>query len=157
MPPRNLPARSRRRRHGFTLIEVLATIMLLAIVIPAIQEGLHVATGMASSAKHRTEAAALAESKLNELVATNEWQTGQTAGDFNPDWPDYRWQATLSSWQFDNTTAGLQQLDVQVSWVYRNRTDSVTVSTLVYVRADTSSNTGSSNEAFGGTGTGTTQ
>jgi prepilin-type N-terminal cleavage/methylation domain-containing protein len=143
----------RGRRHGFTLIEVLATIMLLAIVIPAITEGLHVATGMASSAKHRTEAAALAESKLNELVATGEWQSGQTAGDFTPDWPDYKWQATLSNWQYDNTTVGLQQLDVQVSWLYRNRQDSITVSTLVYVRADTSSSTGSANEAFGGTGT----
>ena len=135
----------RRPRRGFTLIEVLATLMLLAIVMPAIQQGISIASGTASSARRRTEAAGLAESKLNELLATGQWQDGQVSGDFSPDWPDYRWQATVSGWQSDTTSAGLQQLDVTVSWTARNRPDSVTLSTLTYVRVDGgSSSTGSS-------------
>jgi general secretion pathway protein I len=144
-------ARRRRaaRRRGFTLIEVLATVMLLAIIVPAINKGISVATGMASSARMRTEATGLAESKLNELLATGDWQNGQSAGDFSPDWPAYHWQSTISAWQYDTTSAGLQQIDVVVTYTYRNTEQSITVSSLTYVRADNSSSTGT------GTGTGT--
>ncbi|HSU68524.1 MAG TPA: prepilin-type N-terminal cleavage/methylation domain-containing protein [Tepidisphaeraceae bacterium] len=122
-------------RRGFTLIEVLATLLLMAIVIPSLMKGINMAMGTASAAQRRTEAAGLAESKLNEILATQQWQTGQLSGDFGPDWPDYRWQATLNTWNQDNTNAGLQQLDLQVLYTYRNRPESVTLSTLTYVRA----------------------
>jgi len=119
--------------------------MLLAIVVPAINKGISVATGMASSARMRTEATGLAESKLNELLGTGEWQNGQSSGDFSPDWPQYHWQSTMSNWQYDTTSAGLQQVDVQVTYTFRNTQQSITVSSLTYVRADNSA---------GGTGTG---
>jgi prepilin-type N-terminal cleavage/methylation domain-containing protein len=125
--------------RGFTLIEVLATVMLLAIIVPAINKGISVATGMASSARMRTEATGLAESKLNELLATGEWQNGQSSGDFSPDWPMYHWQSTISAWQYDTTSAGLQEIDVVVTYTYRNTEQSITVSSLTYVRADNSS------------------
>src|ERR1700733_2966996 len=89
--------RVRARCHsGFTLIEVLATLLLMAIVLPAIMHGFTLSTSAATTARHRTEAAALAESKLNELVGTNQWQNASQQGDFQPDWPDYTWSATLS-------------------------------------------------------------
>lgn len=147
--------RTRKRRRspgGFTLVEVLATIMLLLIVIPAIQQGISVATGMASSAKKRTEASGLAESKLNELLATGTWQNGSTAGDFGSDWPDYHWQSTLSSWQYDTTSVGLQELDVSVTYKFRNTDQSVMLSSLTYVRADNSTS-GTSTGASSGTPT----
>ena len=159
-----MPHKHSRRRlshnRGFTLVEVLATVMLMAIVIPAITRGISVATANASSSRMRTEAAGLAESKLNELLATGQWQNGQTSGDFGTDWPDYRWNATAGSWQYDTTNAGLQQLDVQVTYKFRNTAQTVTVSSLTYVRADntgtgSSSGTGSSTGAGSPTGTGT--
>lgn len=140
------------------MVEVLATLVLLAIVLPAVTQGIHLASSAASSSRHRTEASGLAESKLNELIATDQWQNGQTAGDFGADWPEYRWQATLSNWQYDNTSAGLEQLDVQVSWNAGNRPDSITVSTLIYDRTNTSNNTGSSGSTSGSSGsTGSTK
>lgn len=129
--------------------------MLMAIVLPAIQRGISVATANASSSRMRTEAAGLAESKLNELLATGEWQNGQTSGNFAPDWPDYQWSSTVSSWQYDTTNAGLQELDVEVTYRFRNRDQSVKVSTLAYVRADntgTGSSTGTGGSSGGGTG-----
>lgn len=139
-----------RRRRGFTLIEVLATVMLLAIIVPAINKGISVATGMASSARMRTEATGLAESKLNELLATGDWQNGQSAGDFSPDWPMYHWQSTVSAWQYDTTSVGLQEIDVVVTYTYRNTEQSIRVSSLTYVRAD---NTGTGTGTGSGTGT----
>lgn len=144
------PRRSAAR--GFTLVEVLATIMLLAIVAPAIKEGLSVATGLATSSKLRTAAAGLAESKLNEIQATNQWQGGALSGDFSPDYPTFHWQATVTSWPYDTTSSGLQQIDLEVTYRYRNSDQSVKLSTITYVRAD---NTGTGSTGSGSTGTGT--
>jgi len=141
------PKADKTRRHvvhrlrGFTLVEVLATMMLIAIALPAIMKGITVATSAGTVARRRTEAIGLAESKLNEIIVAVEWQGGQLAGDFGPDWPDYHWQATVSNWPLDTTGAGIQQVDLQVTWPFRGQTDSYKLSTLTYLRT-TSSTTG---------------
>lgn len=123
-----------RRRGGFTLIEVLATLMLVAIVLPVVMKGAALATGAASTAKRRNEAAGLAEEKLAEIIATDQWQGSSLSGDFGSDWPDYRWQATVQSWPQDTSGAGLQQVDLRVFWTSRDRPDSLTLSTLTYAQ-----------------------
>src|SRR5438874_13269131 len=77
-------------RRGFTLIEVIATMLLIAIALPAIMKGVAGAASAATGTRRRTEAAGLAEAKLNQLVITNEWQGGLLAGDFSPTYPDYK-------------------------------------------------------------------
>jgi prepilin-type N-terminal cleavage/methylation domain-containing protein len=138
--------------RGFTLFEVLATVMLMAIVIPAITRGISVATMAASGSRMRTEASGMAESKLNELLATGEWQNGQSAGDFGTDWPNYRWTSTVFPWQYDTTTAGLQEIDVLVTYRFRNVDQSVTVSALTYMRAQNMGTPGSGSSGSSGTG-----
>jgi len=129
-------SRSRHRR-GFTLVEVLATLMLVAIVLPVVMKGASLATGAASTAKRRNEAAGLAEEKLAEFIATNQWQTSSLSGDFGSDWPGYRWQATVQSWPQDTSGAGLQEVDLQVFWTARSRQESLTISTLTYAQTQT--------------------
>src|SRR5262245_59015289 len=80
-----------RRQHGFTLPEVLATLVLLGIVVPVAMRGVSVALASAQTAKRQAEAASLAQSKLNQLIADGSWQTSGSSGDFAPDHPDYRW------------------------------------------------------------------
>ena len=130
--PRVLVPRVPVPRGGFTLVEVLAATLLIAIVLPSIMEGVSVATRAASTSRSRNEATMLAQGKLSELVATGQWQGGNLSGDFSPDWPRYQWQATVQSWAADTSGAGLQQIDVRVSWVDRNREDSLTLSTIIY-------------------------
>lgn len=143
-PPPRSPASSihqvRSRKRGFTLIEVLATMLLIAIVLPTVMRGVAAASGTASLSRHRTEAAGLAQAKLAQLMASGEWQAGILSGDFGADYPDYRWRATVTAWPLDQTTAGLQLVDCSVLWTGRGgREDSVTVSTLTYVRTTASS------------------
>ncbi len=125
-------ALARWRADGFTLIEVLAAMLLIAIVLPAVMQGITLSVNAGNAARHRTEASGLAQSKLAELVATDEWQTGAMSGDFSPDWPDYRWEATAQTWGGDTTGMGLQEIDLRVIWTARGREDSVEVSTLVH-------------------------
>jgi prepilin-type N-terminal cleavage/methylation domain-containing protein len=107
MHRRRRPAYGRRGRQGrtgggFTLIEVLAALMLVAIVLPVAMRGVAVAAGAASGARHRNEAAALAQSKMDELLANMQAQQTQMStgmsGDFGDDWPDYQWSAELVTW-----------------------------------------------------------
>lgn len=145
--PRPGARRSRRscfRRGGFTLVECLATILLISIVLPAMDMGFASTTSMASATRRRTEAAGLAQSKLSELITNGKWQNLALNGDFGNDWPDYKWSGQLSTWPTSSqttmtlTTVGnpvtMQQLDITVSWTAKNHPESVTVSGLVYVR-----------------------
>jgi prepilin-type N-terminal cleavage/methylation domain-containing protein len=123
-----------RRRSGFTLVEVLATLMLLALVLPALMQGLRLGGSLADETRHRSEAAGLAESKLNEIMSSGEWQQGNLSGDFGTDWPQYRWEETTDAWAQDTTGLGLQEIDITVFWTMLGREHSLMVSTLNYVK-----------------------
>ena len=58
---------------GFTLAEVLAAMLFLAIVIPAAVEVLHVASLAGEVAARKSEAARVADRILNESIVTTNW------------------------------------------------------------------------------------
>jgi hypothetical protein len=107
----------------------------MGIVLPVAMHGISLCTASASVARQRTEAAGLAEAKLNELIATGEWQTGSMSGDFGPAWPEYHWAGGTSDSAADPT---LRQLSVRVFWQSRGREREVILATLVYQGTSTS-------------------
>jgi len=117
-----------RRRRAFTLIEILATLVLVAIILPVAMSGISLALATADESRHETEAASLAQNKMAEIVACEQWHNASLSGDFGPDRPDYRWSAQVSDWQGTQ----VRQLDVRVLWNNRGRDRSVTLTTLVY-------------------------
>lgn len=121
------PRRSARRR-GLTLVEVLATIVMMAIVLPATMEGISMCVSASRDARQRSEAAALAEAKLGELLATGDWQFGALSGEFGEAWPQYHWGAGATSWASDPT---MTEIYVRVTWTTRQQQE-VVLTTLVY-------------------------
>jgi len=117
-----------RGRKGFTLIEVLATLLLVAIVLPVAMAGISLATRVAGLAKQRVEGAALAENKLAELIAGEAWQHSNLSGDFGEDWPRYTWTAELEDWE----GITVKQLVVEVKWTSQLTERSIKLTTLVY-------------------------
>ncbi len=122
-------ARGRPRPRAFTILEVLATLTLAAIVLPSIMHGVLLCLATAGHAKQQARAASLAQSKLAELVAAGAPYDSESAGDFGPDLPGYTWAAQLSDW----SDSRLAQLDVSVMWTRRGQEYHVTLSTLVYI------------------------
>jgi prepilin-type N-terminal cleavage/methylation domain-containing protein len=116
-----------RTCRGFTLIEVLATMLLLGIVLPVAMRGVSLALAASENARHTSEATALGEAKLNELVASGEWSAANGNGDFGTDFPGYRW--TFQSVARDY---GVSELAVTVSWDQRGGQRSLVFSTLVF-------------------------
>ncbi len=143
----SVPPSARGATHtGFTLIEVLAALVILGIVLPVAMRGVSLSLAAASNAKHMNVAAQLADQKLNEVVLTGDWQQNGLSGDFNPDHPDYRW--TLQTQQRDY---GLDEVRVQVSWTQRGQQYNFAASTLVY---DTNNSSGGSSSTSTNSGLG---
>jgi len=113
-------------RKGFTLIEVLATMVLLALVLPAVMRGATIAMSAASSARHRTDAATLAQAKLNELVALGQWNASQT-GDFSPQHSEYRWSVQSASRDY-----GVYDVAITVTWSESGAERKFALATLAY-------------------------
>lgn len=122
-------APNRHCRFGFTLVEVLATIAVISIVIPVIMQGISIATRLASITRQRAEVVLLAQSKLDEMLITGEWQTAELSGDFSPDHPNYQWQVAVDDWD----ELDMKQLQISVTWESRGTQREVQLSTLVYV------------------------
>ena len=113
---------------GFTFIELLATVVLIAIIMPVAMQCIALCTRLGGQSRRQIEGASLARTKLTELTASRDWQTGAKGGEFGSDWLGYRWTAEVSSW----TDSTLRQLDVTVLWESQGRQRSVTLSTLVH-------------------------
>ena len=111
---------------GFTLVEVLVSLLLLALVLPVVMSAVSLSMRAAEDSRATATASTLARSKLSELQAQNQWDLQKMGGDFGGDYPQYRWTAQLTN--FDGT---LQQLDVSVLWRQRDREQSVAVSTII--------------------------
>ena len=115
----------RSSRRGFTLPEVLVTMLFLAIVIPVAMRGVSTALAAAANARSTREATSLAQTKLQELTTLAAMSGGQ-AGDFGPEHPQYRWNAQTSRVGY-----GVDQIDLRVSWTdHSNQERGITMSTL---------------------------
>jgi prepilin-type N-terminal cleavage/methylation domain-containing protein len=120
------------RRAGFTLVEVLASLALVAAIIPAAMAGVSLAMGLGNTARQRTEAATLAHGRLAESLAAEDWRDGDSSGDFGDDWPDYGWELTVEDWD----EAGLSAVSVSVTWFSRGTEQAVTATTLAYAGSE---------------------
>jgi len=141
----NLKYRSSSR--AFTLVEVLAALMLIAIVIPAVEQGITVAQRAGDESRHRTEAAGLAQSEMATILTSSSWQTGNQSGDFSPDWPGYTWASQVQSWAGDTVGAGLSEIDLTVSWSSGARQSHIVLSSLAYTRNTATAAAGSSSSS----------
>jgi type II secretion system protein I len=127
--------KSSSRIRGFTLIEVLVTLLLIGLVIPAIMRAITTAAAVAGSARHSAEAAALAKSQLDSLVLTvSQGQNPTLSGELDQDGFKYYWQATVNSWNQDTTDMSIQDIDLTMKWDESGHSRSLTVSSLAYNR-----------------------
>lgn len=130
-----------RRRHapgngtgGFTLVEILATFVLMAIILPVAMNGISMASKLASQAKRRVTAGVLAEQMLNEFVLSGDYEDGDQEGEVTEENTDYTWQLEVVDWEEEDS---MQQLDMRVTWENSGGQESIVVlSTLVYTGSE---------------------
>ena len=125
---RNLPVAATAPR-GFTLVELLAALVLVAAILPVAMRGISMATTVAGLTGQRMTATTLAENAMADLLVTQGWRDGSLTGDFaDVGHPEFTWRAEVADWH----GIALQQLTVTVSWERRGHDRDVSLSTLVY-------------------------
>lgn len=126
-----LPASSSSSRtcgaSAFTLAEVLAALMFMAIVIPVAMQGLSIANRAGVVADRKREAARVAESLLNECVVSTNWNQAVRTGTLQEGDRQYRWTLRTESW----TESTMQLLSAEVVYPVQGQDYSVRLSTLV--------------------------
>jgi len=112
---------------AFTLAEVLAAMLFLAIVIPAAVEALHISSLAGEVAVRKGAAARIADRILNESLVTTNWSGGgQQNGTVTEGTLDFRWTLTSQSWPQD----AMQLLTAEVKYQAQGKDYLVKLSTL---------------------------
>ena len=118
-----------RPRRGFTLAEVLAALLLMAIVIPVALQGMSIVSRAAVLGQRKVSAMRVAERVLNEqLLLTSQGQVFQnsasgveTDGDTT-----YPWTMQAEPWPQDSMT----QMTVRVTFTVQGANYEMSASTL---------------------------
>jgi type II secretory pathway pseudopilin PulG len=119
-------APNKNRAAGFTLVEVLAALLFLAIVIPSAIEALHMATLSGEVAARKGVAARVADRILNESIVMTNWNSGTQSGTVTEGAVDFRWTLTSETWPQDS----MQLLTAEVKYAAQGKDYSVKLSTL---------------------------
>lgn len=106
------------RQHGFSLIEVIAAVLLLAIAFTALMKVAGGAIGLTQRAAERSEAAMYARSLLDTAFVTEPVRAGTRSGRFDR---QFQWQLQVTPWNPPgkpppNAALRLYQLDLDVRW-----------------------------------------
>jgi len=118
---------SRITRHSaFTLAEVLAAMLFLAIVIPTAVEALHVSSLAGEVAARKGAAARIADRILNESLVLTNWSNGVQSGTVSEGALDFRWTLSSQAWPQD----AMQLVTAQVTFQAQGKDYSVRLSTL---------------------------
>ena len=124
---------------AFTLAEVLAAMLFLAIVIPVAVEALHVSSLAGEVAARKGVAARIADRVINENLVTTNWTGGGQSGTISEGVLDFKWTLTTQTWpqgpsQTLTPQSGqpvpMQMLSVKVDFPAQGRDYSVTLNTL---------------------------
>jgi type II secretion system protein I len=94
-------ARIRSMRGGFTLLEVMIAMAILAITLVAVFQSQSQSISMAGDSRFLTTASLLAQSRMVEIDAADPREVTAGNGDFGEDFPDYRWQVEIGDTEIE--------------------------------------------------------
>ena len=109
MPPVSDPCRRARpesaataarivvRCGGFTLLEVMIAMAILAITLVALYQSQSQSISMASDSRFLTTASLLAQTRMAEIDAADPRSVVSANGDFGDDYPGYTWRLEVSA------------------------------------------------------------
>ncbi|WP_199098544.1 prepilin-type N-terminal cleavage/methylation domain-containing protein [Dyella sp. ASV21] len=120
-----------KRQRGFSLLEVIAAMLLLAIAFAALMKVAGGSIALTRNADDHSQAALWARSMLDTVDLTAPLRPGTTEGRFDQ---HYRWRLVVSPWSAPGASANASirmfKLDLDVIWGPRLRERSAHFSTL---------------------------
>jgi general secretion pathway protein I len=117
-------------QRGFTLLEIMVAISIIAIVLVSVYK-MHAQTvSMNNEVRFYVTAPMLAQLKMAEVDSESLKDMGDDSGDFGDEFPDYRWNIVVDdveSAALGNIAKNLKKIDLLISlnndeFVYNLRT-----------------------------------
>ena len=99
-----------KKKTGFTLLEVMIAMAILAIALVAVFQMQSQSISMAGESRFMTKASLLAQSKMAGIEAETSLGNQSQKGDFAPDYPEYAWTIQVT----DTQIAKLKRIEVNV-------------------------------------------
>ena len=90
---------TQNKATGFTLMEVMIAMAILAIALVAVFQLQSQSISMSTDSRFMTTAALLAQSKMVEIEAGSTLTNHSEDGDFGPDYPQYTWRLEVGDTQ----------------------------------------------------------
>ncbi len=88
---RNFNSKKQSRNAGFTLIEVMVAVAILAVALTAIYKLQAATISMTADARFYTIAPLLAQGKMAEIETKSADDLASDSGDFGEEFPGYEW------------------------------------------------------------------
>lgn len=118
---------SRVARVGFSLIEVLAALLIFSVAIVGFIQNLGVTMAVQGDMLDAQRAAMLAENVLEEIKLSGKLKEGDTDGKFKDDDAAFAWSAKTEETKTDR----LMEVTVTVSWNTGHGEKDTSLSTLI--------------------------
>ena len=119
-----------RDQAGFTLAEVVAAMLFMAIVIPVAIGALRIAGAAGEVSMRKAVAIRVANRVLEEVVVTGQMAANTQNGVVEDGAVEYRWSLRSQPWQGD-VQYPMTMLTVQVTFPIQGQDQNIRVSTLV--------------------------
>ena len=106
-------------RPGFTLLEVMVAMAIIAIALTAVLGSQSQSVSLANEAKFITTAAFLAQGKMAIVETKKADDLVDDSGDFGVDFPGYTWEIKVQDVEFENpenVSDYLKQIDLMILW-----------------------------------------
>lgn len=100
----------RVKNAGFTLMEVMIAMSILAIALVAVFQLQSQSIAMSTASRFMTTASLLAQSKMADIETDAALGNKSQKGDFAPDYPEYKWTVQVT----DTKIARLKKIEVNV-------------------------------------------
>ncbi len=118
--------RKNKRTNGFTLLEVMIAVGILAIGLVVLLQAHVMNLKMITHSQLSTRAMLLAEKRIAELEAKKMRIPGERKGDFGEGHPGFLWKELITPVRIGNKVlSGLSRVEVVVSWEEGSREEDV--------------------------------
>jgi len=119
MTVKQTAAQSLQPQKGFTLLEVMVALSIIAIVLVSVYK-MHAQTvSMNNEVRFYATAPMLAQRKMAEIESESLKDLGDDSGDFGDEFPDYRWNIVIDdveSTTLGNIAKNLKKVDLLISF-----------------------------------------
>ena len=118
-----------KEKDGFTLVEVLVTLAILAAVLPALLQAFASAARNQGLSDNSTTALYLLKFRMAEIEMNGYPDVGEENGEFGEN-TRYHWRSVVEDIDSEDVE-NIRRVQVTVTWIHRSRERSMSMSTYI--------------------------